>query len=158
MSRSLTYSGTGTLRTWFEPSALQDQIANSLRVHGWGFSDLKVTNSLGSTQALTAFLTNPGVAAIPTWNYNIVITITDVSDDDNPERARVALTNLLANQWFSNVNLKLTRDSARPVETWLQNYGLWIAAAFAGLIVFTTITRQAAPVAVEYARRRYSPY
>lgn len=155
MSRSLTYSGTGTLSTWLEPSGLRNQIATSLTANGWGFTGLKVTGGLAGASNAALAIVNPiiqQIANAASYNYNIEVTLTDAPADDNPERGRVALTNLFS-QWFTAVDLRLTHDTAHPATSFLQNYGLWIAGGLAAVLVLRSLQSTAvayAPVARSY--------
>lgn len=158
MSRSLTFSGTGTLNTWQEPSALRQTVLNGLRANGWGVSEIQIDNALSTNQKLIS-IAAPLAAVVPTWNYNITVTYENTDDDGDVQSLLDNTINNLS-PWFQDISLKLTHDSAHPFSAFLQNYGLYLALGFAGLVVVRSLVGSArtyAPVARGYGRR-YGKY
>lgn len=151
MSRQLIFTGTGTLKTWTEPSGLANQILNEMRNAGWGTSSVEITNAPSTNQNVLAALTNPVISALPTWNYNINVVM-NVGDDEETANVQLTLTTWL-NNWFSDIALKLQADSLHPMSAFLHNYGLWIAGGLAALLVVKSLTRATVTYAPPLARR-----
>lgn len=112
--RVLTFSGTGTLRTWNEPESLTNTVSQTLSNLGWGVDSVNLLNQaqISGTSLLTPVFVAQQLGA--TWNYYIKIGIESPLTESNPERVRLALHNVLGT-WFKDLNLKLTGDTLSNV-------------------------------------------
>ena len=110
-NRTLTFAGNGTLKTWFEPSGLEGQLAQALTNAGYGVTNLTLTNIPTIAGAVASTILTAGIPV--TWNYKISVTVNS-PDDENPERVRQAFTDYF-NNYFDNVSLSLSYDSGAGV-------------------------------------------
>jgi hypothetical protein len=108
--RVLKYSGTATLRTWFEPTALAQTITAGLISNGWGITNLELHN-YPSAQA--AMFINP--LLLNYYNYFISVSV-NALPNENPERVRQALYAWFAD-YFDNISLNLSDDTIQTLDT-----------------------------------------
>ena len=111
--RILTYTGSGTLRTWLTPDNLSQTIAANLINNGWCVTDINI-QYIPSPTAWS--IVNP--LFLNYYNYAIKVSI-NALPQENPERVRQALYAYLSD-YFEGVSLSLTDDT---IQTFNPNTG-----------------------------------
>lgn len=139
MSRTLTYSGSGKLLAWLEPTGLVNQINTLLLSQGWGVSNVKVYNTPNASQTALSVAV-PLAATVPSWNYSISLDMSAPDGDFDNERVLQALRTNLSN-WFSDLNISLTYDSNNPVGSFFKQYGTYIMIGVGALVVLPMLMR-----------------
>lgn len=115
--RILTFSGTGTLKTWTEPEQLQQIVSGTISRLGYGVEAVRIIQS----PTLLSMFGGGVIGASLSYQYAINIKIKSFAGD-SAERVKNAIVTILG-YWFSDVNLYLAGDTNQG---WDQNGNLQV--------------------------------